>query len=91
MSEGADAPRPRIGVIAVLLGASVGLSRVVGYVREIILADQLGAGARTDAYYAAFQIPDMLNYLLAGGALTVAFVPFYTRVRGERGEESVAR
>ena len=69
-----------------LLAGSVALSRVVGYVREVVLADQLGAGALTDAYYAAFQIPDVLNYLLAGGALTVAFVPFYTRVRNERGD-----
>ena len=32
----------------------------------------------TDAYYAAFQIPDLLNYLLAGGALSIAFLPLYT-------------
>lgn len=91
MSDAVEPPRPRVGAIAVLLAASVALSRVVGYVREIILADQLGAGARTDAYYAAFQIPDVLNYLLAGGALTIAFVPFYTRVRGERGGAAAQR
>ena len=34
----------------------------------------------TDAYYAAFQIPDLLNYLLAGGALSIAFLPLYTRI-----------
>ena len=33
----------------------------------------------TDAYYAAFQIPDLLNHLLAGGALSIAFLPLYTR------------
>ena len=77
---------PSVGLVALLLGASVALSRVVGYVREIVLANQLGVGTQTDAYNAAFTIPDMLNYLLAGGALTIAFVPFYTRVRRERGE-----
>ena len=83
----ASAPPPqRVGAIALLLGGSVALSRVVGYLREIILAHQLGAGPAADAYYAAFQIPDVLNYLLAGGALTIAFVPFYTRERGERGD-----
>lgn len=78
----------RVGAIALLLGGSVALSRVVGYLREIILAHQLGAGPASDAYYAAFQIPDVLNYLLAGGALTIAFIPFYTRVRNERGAEA---
>lgn len=80
-----DRQAPRLGAIALLLGASVGLSRVVGYVREIVLANQLGAGSKTDAYMAAFTVPDVLNYLLAGGALTIAFVPFYSRVRQERG------
>ncbi|MEZ4218349.1 MAG: murein biosynthesis integral membrane protein MurJ [Myxococcota bacterium] len=86
--EPAAAPRPAPSVraVALLLGASVALSRVVGYVREITLANQLGVGSSSDAYNAAFTIPDVLNYLLAGGALTVAFVPFYTRVRRERGD-----
>lgn len=93
MTEGGQgAPkRQRVGAIALLLGGSVALSRVVGYVREMILAHQLGAGPATDAYYAAFQIPDILNYLLAGGALTIAFVPFYTRVRDQRGEAAAQR
>lgn len=69
----------RIGVAAALLASSVLLSRVLGYVREAVLAYQVGAGAETDAYYAAFQIPDLLNYLLAGGALSIAFLPLYTR------------
>jgi putative peptidoglycan lipid II flippase len=55
------------------------LSRGLGYVREALLAYRVGAGAATDAYYAAFQIPDLLNYLLAGGALSIAFLPLYTR------------
>jgi putative peptidoglycan lipid II flippase len=91
VSEAAGGGRPRVGAIALLLGASVALSRVVGYVREIILANQLGVGPSADAYYAAFQIPDILNYLLAGGALTIAFIPFYTRVRAERGDEVAQR
>ena len=45
-----------------LLGASVALSRVVGYVREIVLANQLGAGPKTDAYMAAFTIPDVKQF-----------------------------
>jgi putative peptidoglycan lipid II flippase len=71
--------------VAALLAASVLLSRALGYVREAVLAYQLGASAETDAYYAAFQIPDLLNYFLAGGALSIAFLPFYTRIRTRDG------
>ena len=75
------APRPpaRLGAAALLLASSVLLSRVLGYAREALLAYQVGAHTSTDAYFAAFQIPDLLNYLLAGGALSVAFLPLYTR------------
>ncbi|MFI5394674.1 MAG: murein biosynthesis integral membrane protein MurJ [Candidatus Binatia bacterium] len=79
--EGTSEKRPatRLGAAALLLAASVLLSRVLGYAREALLAYQVGARASTDAYFAAFQIPDLLNYLLAGGALSVAFLPLYTR------------
>lgn len=70
----------QVGAAAALLSASVLLSRVLGYAREVLLAHRAGAGAETDAYYAAFQIPDLLNYLLAGGALSIAFVPLYSKV-----------
>jgi putative peptidoglycan lipid II flippase len=79
----------RIRAAALLLAASVLLSRLLGYGREALLAYRLGAGAATDAYYAAFQIPDLLNYLLAGGALSIAFLPLYTRHLA-RGDEAAA-
>jgi putative peptidoglycan lipid II flippase len=78
-------------VIAALLAGSVLLSRLLGYVREMVLAGFLGTSAEADAYRAAFQIPDILNHFLAGGAFSVAFVPFYTRVRETRGEEAALR
>jgi putative peptidoglycan lipid II flippase len=81
----------RIPAVALLLAGSVLLSRLLGYVREAVLAYQLGAGAEADAYRAAFQLPDILNYFLAGGALSVAFVPVYTRVRQARGREAAER
>ena len=79
---------PRLTAVAALLAGSVLLSRVLGYVREAVLARELGASAATDAYYAAFQIPDLLNYFLAGGALSIAFVPFYSRVLAQQGDEA---
>jgi putative peptidoglycan lipid II flippase len=81
----------RIPAIAALLATSILLSRVLGYLREAVLAWQLGATAEVDAYRAAFQIPDLLNYFLAGGALSIAFVPFYTRVRTRDGAEAAGQ
>lgn len=74
---------------AALLAGSVLASRLLGYAREALLANRVGVGIEADAYQAAFQIPDMLNYFLAGGALSVAFLPAYTRLRsGGRDAEA---
>ena len=58
-----------------LVGASFGLSAVVGLVRNMIIAQQFGIGADLDAYYAAFKLPDLLFTVVAGGALATAFIP----------------
>ena len=74
---------------AAIVAASVFLSRVLGFLREWAIAHQVGSNAITDAYYAAFTIPDILNYLLAGGALSVTFLPvFLEYVTSERREEA---
>ncbi len=82
-----EARASRLGAAAVLLAASVLLSRVIGYLRDVALAVQVGPGPETDAFFVAFLIPDVLNYLLAGGALAIAFIPLYNRVRRRDGEE----
>jgi putative peptidoglycan lipid II flippase len=82
------AKRTGFGAAALLLAASVFLSRVLGYVREAVLAAQAGAGPDVDAYRAGFQIPDYLNYFLAGGALSVAFMPLYSRALARSRDEA---
>jgi putative peptidoglycan lipid II flippase len=77
-----------MGVAALLLAAGVLVSRMLGYLRDMALANRLGVGGEADAYYAAFQLPDLLNYLLVGGALSIAFLPMYTRVRDRDGAEA---
>jgi putative peptidoglycan lipid II flippase len=64
------------------------LSRVLGLVREQVFALTLGAGAASDAFLAAFRIPNLLRDLFAEGALSTAFVPTYVAtLRGKsRGE-----
>jgi putative peptidoglycan lipid II flippase len=86
-----EAPRAsRLPAAAALLAASVLFSRLLGYARDALLANRVGVGTDADAYNAAFQIPDFLNYLLAGGALSIAFLPFYTRLRSQ-GDEAAAQ
>ncbi len=67
--------------------ASVLLSRLLGFLRDWTVAHQIGSNAATDAYYAAFTLPDFLNYLVAGGALSLTFIPIVTRCVAERREE----
>ena len=67
-----------------LMMGAVMLSRVIGYAREAYIAYAFGAGARTDAYVAAFTLPDFLNYILAGGAASITFISIYTRFLAEK-------
>ncbi len=62
-----------------LLMAAVMLSRVIGYLREMYIAWAFGAGPVTDAYVGAFNLPDFLNYILAGGTASITFISIYTR------------
>ena len=73
-----------------LLMGSVMLARVIGYLREMYVAWAFGAGPKTDAYVAAFQIPDYLFYLLAGGTTSITFIAIYTR-HTSRGEDEKAQ
>ena len=68
----------------VLLMGAVMLSRVVGYLREAYIAFAFGAGPQTDAYVAAFTLPDWLNYIVAGGAASITFISIYTRFLAEK-------
>ncbi len=64
---------------ALVLVAAVLASRVLGFLRDAYIAAAFGANGATDAFYAAFTIPDLLNYLVAGGTLSITFIPIYTR------------
>lgn len=68
------------------------LSRIFGFVRDILLARVLGAGLAGDAYQLAFTLPNTFRRLFAEGAFSVAFVPMYSRkLAGENGEEEAAQ
>src|SRR4030066_1762214 len=82
----AHSPSRQIRRAAAVMMASVFLSRILGYARRAVLAYQPGATPETDAYFAAFTIPDFLNYLLAGGALSITFIPIFARTLAEGRE-----
>lgn len=69
-----------------LLMGTVMASRVIGYAREAYIAYAFGAGSQTDAYVAAFTLPDFLNYIVAGGAASITFISIYTRFLAEKRE-----
>jgi putative peptidoglycan lipid II flippase len=54
------------------------LSRVLGLVRDLLVARFLGAGLYTDAFFVAFRVPNLMRSLVAEGALTSAFVPVFS-------------
>ncbi|MBV8051550.1 MAG: murein biosynthesis integral membrane protein MurJ, partial [Acidobacteriaceae bacterium] len=74
-----------------LMITAVMLSRVIGYVREAYIAWAFGAGPQTDAYVAGFTIPDVLNYLVAGGTASITFVSIYTRFLASSKEEEAQK
>ncbi len=64
------------------------ISRVLGFVRDVVIARIFGAGLMTDAFFVAFKIPNLLRRLFAEGAFSQAFVPILGEYRNRRGEEA---
>ncbi len=62
------------------------VSRVLGFVRDVLIARLFGAGLATDAFFVAFRIPNLLRRLFAEGAFSQAFVPVLSEYRTRRGD-----
>ena len=65
------------------------LSRVLGLVRDVVLANLLGAAPNADAFFVAFKIPNFLRRLFAEGAFAQAFVPVLTETREQGSHDAV--
>ncbi len=72
-------------------GVATLTSRILGVVREQVVAAFFGAGAAMDAYNVAFRIPNLLRDLFAEGAMSAAFVPTFTRTLTTEGKEPAWR
>ena len=69
----------KMGIAALIMAGSVFLSRLMGLVRDKVVSWQFGAGAESDVYFAAFVVPDFLNYLLAGGYISITLIPLLSK------------
>ena len=72
-----------------LVSAMTSLSRVTGFVRDMVYAQMFGAGAGTDAFFVAFRIPNFLRRLFAEGAFSQAFVPVFSEYQTQRPREEL--
>src|SRR5712664_297239 len=63
------------------------VSRILGFVRDVLIARLFGAGLVTDAFFVAFRIPNLLRRLFAEGALSPAFVPVLSRYKKKNSAE----
>jgi putative peptidoglycan lipid II flippase len=68
-----------ITIATLIMMGSVLLSRVIGLIREIILARYGGTSFEMDAYVTAFIVPELLNHFLAGGFLSITFIPIFQK------------
>lgn len=69
------------------VGGLTSLSRVAGFLRDILTASILGAGPVADAFFVALKLPNFFRRVTAEGAFSVSFVPLYSSMLEEKGEE----
>lgn len=74
-----------------VVGVMTLVSRILGFVRDMVIARQFGADAATDAFFVAFRIPNFLRRLFAEGSFAQAFVPMLSECREAEGPEGLRR
>ncbi|HMK49669.1 MAG TPA: murein biosynthesis integral membrane protein MurJ [Thermodesulfovibrionales bacterium] len=79
--------KSRIAKAAGLMSVATLISRILGYVRDMIFALYFGATGISDTFFAAFRIPNLLRELFAEGSMSAAFIPVLTEYRKKYGEE----
>ncbi len=79
--------RQQMGLAAIIIAAGILLSRFMGLARDKLISLFFGATLESDLYFAAFVIPDFINYMLAGGYFSITLIPFLTKYFEENEEE----
>lgn len=78
----------RIVKNAGIVGIGTSFSRVLGYLRDMVIASKFGAGLITDAFFIAYTIPNLFRQLFGEGALSAAFIPVFSDYLTSKGKES---
>ena len=73
-----SAEEKHITKAASVVGFATLLSRIMGFIRDMVVAKSFGAATMTDAFFVAFRIPNMLRRFLAEGSLVISIVPVFT-------------
>ena len=70
-----------------VVGSATLLSRIFGFIRDVVIAWFFGAGLASDAFFVAFRIPNLLRRLFAEGSLSVAFIPVFSEYLTKQGKD----
>jgi putative peptidoglycan lipid II flippase len=84
-------PSTHLARDSLVVGGATVLSRILGFVRDILIARMLGAGPVADAFLVAFRLPNLFRRVLGEGGLNAAFVPVYLSVREDKGADGAKR
>ncbi len=79
-----------LNALATVSGMTL-LSRILGFVRDFVIARAFGAGLATDAFFVAFKLPNLLRRMFAEGAFSQAFVPILGEYKNRRGDTETLR
>jgi putative peptidoglycan lipid II flippase len=81
----------KITKAATTIGMGTFLSRILGFLRDMVIAHFFGAGMAADAFFVAFRIPNLWRRLVGEGSLTISFIPVYTEYLTQRSEEETRK
>src|SRR5512135_2393512 len=81
----------KVAKAAGIVGSATLASRVMGYIRDMVMSWVFGTSALADAFYVAYRIPNLLRELLAEGSMSAAFIPVFTETLTKESKESALR
>ncbi|MEE9523910.1 MAG: murein biosynthesis integral membrane protein MurJ [Thermodesulfovibrionales bacterium] len=83
--------KTKIARSAFVMSLATFISRILGFIRDMVIAFYFGASGVTDAFFAAFKIPNLFRELFAEGAMSSSFVPVLTEYNEQQGKEEANR
>jgi putative peptidoglycan lipid II flippase len=78
----------KVAKAAGVVGFATLTSRIMGYIRDMVMSWAFGTGVAADAFYVAYRIPNLLRELLAEGSMSAAFIPVFTETLTKETKES---